>query len=120
MLDSFSLAGRTALVTGGNRGLGRAFALALAQAGADVAVVARDEALTAEVVAGVEGLGRRAAGIRGDVTVAADVERAVTEAVDALGRFAEVGSTRAYLQVLDLSDLDHVELIASEVLPQVA
>jgi F420-dependent oxidoreductase-like protein len=43
----------------------------------------------------------------------------VAEVVDLLGRFAELGATRAYLQVLDLSDLDHLELIASEVMPQV-
>jgi alkanesulfonate monooxygenase SsuD/methylene tetrahydromethanopterin reductase-like flavin-dependent oxidoreductase (luciferase family) len=40
------------------------------------------------------------------------------EVVDRLGRFAEVGADRAYLQVLDFSDLDHLDLIASEVLPQ--
>jgi len=40
------------------------------------------------------------------------------QVVDLLGQFAEAGATRAYLQVLDLSDLDHLELIASEVLPQ--
>ncbi|WP_345676230.1 LLM class F420-dependent oxidoreductase [Yinghuangia aomiensis] len=42
------------------------------------------------------------------------------EVVDKIGRFAELGSTRIYLQILDLSDLDHLELIASEVMPQVA
>jgi F420-dependent oxidoreductase-like protein len=42
----------------------------------------------------------------------------VAEVVDLLGRFAEKGATRAYLQVLDLSDLDHLDLIASEVMPQ--
>jgi F420-dependent oxidoreductase-like protein len=41
------------------------------------------------------------------------------ELVDKLGRFAEAGADRAYLQVLDLADLDHVELLAAEVLPQV-
>ncbi|MCU1602741.1 MAG: Coenzyme F420-dependent N10-methylene tetrahydromethanopterin reductase-like protein [Frankiales bacterium] len=40
------------------------------------------------------------------------------QVVDLLGQFAEAGATRAYLQVLDLTDLDHLELIASEVLPQ--
>jgi hypothetical protein len=39
--------------------------------------------------------------------------------VDRLGGFAELGATRFYLQVLDLHDLDHLELIASEVMPQV-
>ena len=41
------------------------------------------------------------------------------EIVDRIGAFAELGATRIYLQVLDLHDLDHLELIASEVLPQV-
>jgi F420-dependent oxidoreductase-like protein len=41
------------------------------------------------------------------------------EIVDRIGTFAELGATRMYLQVLDLHDLDHLELIASEVLPQV-
>lgn len=41
------------------------------------------------------------------------------EIVDKLGRFADSGASRAYLQVLDLHDLDHLELIAAEVMPQV-
>ena len=41
------------------------------------------------------------------------------EIVDRIGTFAELGATRMYLQVLDLHDLDHLELIASEVMPQV-
>ncbi|TDD57775.1 SDR family NAD(P)-dependent oxidoreductase, partial [Kribbella antibiotica] len=44
MLEKFSLAGRTALVTGGYRGLGKAFATGLAEAGADVVIGARDVA----------------------------------------------------------------------------
>jgi len=39
--------------------------------------------------------------------------------VDKLGRFAGVGVSRMYLQVLDLHDLDHLELIAGEVMPRV-
>jgi len=41
------------------------------------------------------------------------------EIVDKLGRFAEIGTQRVYLQVLDLTDLEHLELIAEQVLPQV-
>jgi len=41
------------------------------------------------------------------------------EVVDRIGTFAELGATRMYLQVMDLHDLDHLELIASEVMPQV-
>ena len=39
--------------------------------------------------------------------------------MDRIGTFAELGATRIYLQVMDLHDLDHLELIASEVMPQV-
>ncbi|MBB6171247.1 F420-dependent oxidoreductase-like protein [Nocardiopsis mwathae] len=42
------------------------------------------------------------------------------EIVDKLGRFAEIGTERMYLQVLDLSDLDHLQLVAEQVAPQVA
>lgn len=42
------------------------------------------------------------------------------EVIDRLGRFAELGAARAYLQILDLSDLDHLHLIAEEVLPALA
>ncbi|MCW2791488.1 MAG: luciferase family protein [Nocardioides sp.] len=41
------------------------------------------------------------------------------EVVDKLGRYAELGAERAYLQVLDLSDLDHLAIVASEVMPHV-
>ena len=42
------------------------------------------------------------------------------EVVDKIGKFAGVGAQRLYLQVLDLSDLDHLELVANEIAPQVA
>ena len=41
------------------------------------------------------------------------------EVVDRIGQYAELGSQRIYLQTLDLDDLDHLELVASEVMPQV-
>ncbi len=41
------------------------------------------------------------------------------EVVDKIGRFAELGAERVYLQVMDLSDLDHLDLIAREVMPHV-
>jgi F420-dependent oxidoreductase-like protein len=66
-------------------------------------------------------LARRAAAIGWDLaTQRADgLVGTPDEIVDRLGTFAALGATRIYLQVLDLHDLDHLELIAAEVLPQV-
>ncbi|WP_433559046.1 SDR family NAD(P)-dependent oxidoreductase [Pseudonocardia xinjiangensis] len=85
VLDSFRLTGRTALVTGGNRGLGKAFTHALAQAGARVAFVARDEERNATAVADLADEDVEVLAITGDITVAADVERAVRTTVETLG-----------------------------------
>jgi 2-dehydro-3-deoxy-D-gluconate 5-dehydrogenase len=85
MLTEFDLSGRVALVTGGNRGIGRGIALGLARAGADVAIAARSQETTARTVAEVVGLGRRAAGLACDVTDPAQVRAAVAATIDALG-----------------------------------
>jgi 3-oxoacyl-[acyl-carrier protein] reductase len=80
------LAGRVALVTGGSRGIGRAIALAFAEAGADVAVNYRARAADAEAVRDrIAGLGRRSIAIAADVSLAADVQRLVGDVRAALG-----------------------------------
>lgn len=67
-------------------------------------------------------IAKRAAAIGRDVAELRENGLAGTpsELVDKLGAFAEAGSERMYLQTLDLSDLDHLELVASEVMPQLA
>src|SRR4051794_23894772 len=69
------LAGRTALVTGASRGLGRDVALALAAAGADLAVTARTEPDLAETAELVQAAGARAVAVAGDVADAEHVRR---------------------------------------------
>jgi NAD(P)-dependent dehydrogenase (short-subunit alcohol dehydrogenase family) len=86
VLDTFSLTGKVAVVTGGNRGLGRAFAHALGEAGASVAILARDVDKNAEVVAELVAKGITAAAFVGDVSSHADVERAAEEITSAYGR----------------------------------
>jgi NAD(P)-dependent dehydrogenase (short-subunit alcohol dehydrogenase family) len=86
MLDRFSLAGRVALVTGGNRGLGRGIALALAEAGADIAIAARNPETAAATCAEIEALGRRATFAACDMRDRSDIDAAVEHAVGALGR----------------------------------
>jgi len=65
-------------------------------------------------------LARRAAAIGRDVAELREngVAGTPAEAVDILGRYAEAGAQRVYLQVLDLADLDHLDLVANEVAPQ--
>ena len=82
------LTGKSALVTGGSRGIGRAIALRLATQGADVAFSYRgNEAAANEVVTAIEGLGRRAIAVQAD---AADPESAETVVKAALEAFAKV------------------------------
>src|SRR6478752_2403830 len=65
-------------------------------------------------------IARRAAAIGREVDElrAHGVAGTPAEAVDVLGRYAEAGAQRCYLQVLDLADLDHLDLVAAEVAPQ--
>jgi 3-oxoacyl-[acyl-carrier protein] reductase len=83
----FDLTGKTALITGGSRGLGRAIALALAGQGADVAVNYRGNAAAADEVAQqVVSIGRRALTIQGDTSAGREAcEAIVKQAVDGLG-----------------------------------
>lgn len=80
-MNRFSLAGKNAVVTGGSRGIGRAIALGLAQAGADVVFTFREKRGEAELVAdAIAKLGRRALALPMDVTDRASVEAAARDA----------------------------------------
>ncbi len=83
ILDAFRLDGKKAVVTGAARGIGQASAVALAEAGADVAVI--DIIDTSETAAKIEAVGRKAYGIKADLTVEDEVNAAVAEAKEKLG-----------------------------------
>jgi len=82
----FSLSGQTALVTGAGKGLGRECALALAAAGADVAVGVRSTSAVQDLLSEIEQTGRRAYAIEMDVLALAQVQAGVNEAANRLGR----------------------------------
>jgi 2-dehydro-3-deoxy-D-gluconate 5-dehydrogenase len=112
VLELFKLNGKVALVTGAARGLGQGLALAMAEAGADVATV--DVLEQAETKAKVEALGRRCVTIVADLTTTADVPRIVETTLKALGRidilFNNAGIIRR-ANLVDFSEKDWDDVI---------
>jgi len=85
VLDAFDLTGKVAVVTGGNTGLGEAFARALSEAGASVAVAARTHDRSEEVAEGISASGGKAIAVGLDVTDRGSVERMLAEVTERLG-----------------------------------
>jgi NAD(P)-dependent dehydrogenase (short-subunit alcohol dehydrogenase family) len=108
----FDLDGQIALVTGAARGIGRACALALAAAGAHVALGLRDVDDGAELVAAIEALGRRALALQMDVTRRVEITDAVAAATRHFGRLdilvnnAGIGPPNP-AEVVTEADFDH-------------
>jgi 3-oxoacyl-[acyl-carrier protein] reductase len=108
------LAGKVALVTGSSQGIGRATALRLAQAGADIAINYRSNARAAsEVKESIEALGRRCIAVQADVSQEEDVSRLFAEVTQALGTLTilvnNAGTTRDKLILqMSLADFEHV------------
>lgn len=99
-------AGRIALVTGGARRVGRAFSLALAEAGCDVVVNYNDSADEAAVTAAdIERLGRRALPVQADVSRPGDIERLVRETEQAFGRLDIVVNNASLFERAPVADI---------------
>ena len=105
-MTAFDLTGKKAFVTGASRGIGRVIAVALAAAGADVAIAARSEEGLAETAREVTALGRKAFVFPLDVTQQEDVAAVVTEAIKMLGHldivFNNAGGSNFMVPFLDM------------------
>ena len=86
ILDKMNLTGKIAIVTGASRGLGKAMALGLAEAGADLAIVSRGMEQLKAAASEIEQLGRKALPIAADISSLKDVNAMVGKAMDEFGR----------------------------------
>lgn len=102
----FDLTGRKALVTGASRGIGKAIAEALASAGADMAVTARDAVSLGETCGRIEAKGRTAAAIALDVRDTKACAAAVEEAAERLGGLDILVNNAGYEEVRPSLDVD--------------
>jgi NAD(P)-dependent dehydrogenase (short-subunit alcohol dehydrogenase family) len=85
ILDRFRLDGKKVFITGGSQGIGKAVALGLAEAGADVAIVARGLAKAEEAAHQIAKLGVKAIAVKADVTVPAEVDGMIKTILKAFG-----------------------------------
>lgn len=111
----WDLSGKTALVTGASRGIGRAIAIGLAEAGADVAVnYSGSEAAAAETVQAIEALGRKAIMIKANVGKAAEFDEMTAKTLEAFGKLDilvnNAGITRDNL-IMRMKEEDFDEVI---------
>ncbi|WP_216831148.1 SDR family NAD(P)-dependent oxidoreductase [Alkalihalobacterium elongatum] len=103
----FDLTNKVAIVTGGNRGLGRSMALALAEAGADVVIVGRDEQLNQQVVEEIERLGKKALGLSVNLRDVEAINNMILMVKDQFGKVdilvnnAGVSTTKFALEVTE-------------------
>lgn len=111
----FDLTGKVALITGASRGLGRAFAEAMAEYGADVACSGRDETKLAETVKSLSKYKHRAIAIKADMTRENDIRRMVDETVKQLGRidifFNNAGVTSPAMKIHEIPTDDWDRII---------
>src|SRR5215467_1094255 len=102
----FDLSGRTALVTGGSRGLGKAMARGLAEAGADILIASRHEAELVAAVADIgQGLQSRVQLVVTDLGRRRQVERLATQAVAAMGQVDTLLDDAAMFPTMPLAQL---------------
>jgi NAD(P)-dependent dehydrogenase (short-subunit alcohol dehydrogenase family) len=116
-IPSFYLKDKVAIVTGGGTGLGRSIALALAEAGADVAVASRKLANLEKVAGEIEALGRRSLAVVADITSKAEVENLAQRVAEKLGTIEilvnNAGTVPLAKPLIDLSEDEWDEAFAT-------
>jgi gluconate 5-dehydrogenase/2-deoxy-D-gluconate 3-dehydrogenase len=115
---SFDLTGKVALITGGGRGLGRAIAVALSAAGADVVITARSSDQISEVAALLDGLGRKSHAIESDLAApgaADDLAAAAGERCGAVDIVVHAAGTQVRKSALEISRAEWDDVIAVNV-----
>ena len=85
-LKEFDLTGKTAIVIGGGRGIGKSIALTLAEAGADIMVAARTSKEIEQTASEIKDLGRKGIAVSADATKATDIGNVVATATSEWGR----------------------------------
>ena len=108
-MNLFDLTGRTAVVVGGTSGIGRALALGLAEAGADVVATGRRLSLVDDVASEIRRLGRRSLSVPSDVADIASLEAVRDRTIDAFGKvdiMLAVAGTTKKTPTLDMDEAD--------------
>jgi 2-deoxy-D-gluconate 3-dehydrogenase len=111
ILDLFRLDGRAALVTGGDKGLGQGMAIALAQAGADIAIVSRSGRGEATLAA-IEATGRRGVGFTADLSQPEAAPAVVEQTVQALGRIDILVNNAGIIRRADAAETELADFVA--------
>lgn len=116
ILDKFQLTGKVAIVTGASRGLGQGMAVGLAEAGANIVLVARTKAALEKTAAAIQKVGRKAVVIPADLSSgAAEAERVVQEAVKGLGHvdiLLNVAGTQVRKPFFEMTEQDYEYLMS--------
>lgn len=99
------LSGQVVLVTGAGQGIGKACALAMAKAGADVAIVDINGESATETAAAIAALGRRSLALRADLGNVAEIDRMIGETIAAFGRIDTLVNNAGVTRRADLMDL---------------